>query len=106
MSLLQMQPDVVDEAGRRLRASGDQLQTSWRNARSAIATYEGGIRSGRLADAFLRTYRPASQQAMTNADPFPGRITDLGTATSLASYLYVTVDNQVAERFRQLRDGG
>lgn len=105
MSGLQMDTDVIAEAGRRLRASGDRLADSWSQVRAAIGAYEGGIGTGRLADAFRRTYTPASAEALASAGAFPARIVDLGGATSLAAARYVATDDQAAERFRRLQQG-
>ena len=91
-----MDPAPVEEAAQRLRQYGEQLAADWGAAKSGISGAEGGIGTGRLADAFRQTYLPASQTVQTNADAFPPKFADLAADTSLASDIYTGMDGQTS----------
>lgn len=82
-----------------MRQYGEQLATDWGTAKSGIAGAEGGIGTGRLADAFRQTYLPASQTVRTNADAFPPKFADLAADTSLASGIYTGMDDGTTALF-------
>lgn len=91
-----MDPGPVEAAAQRLRQHGEQLAADWGAAKSRISGAEGGIGTGRLADAFRQTYLPASQTVRTNADAFPPKFADLAADTSLASDIYTGMDDQTS----------